>query len=93
VLLSINGDIMATSTKEPSPQDRFRKKIIENHKSRMKKMRRRWKRAAEMYRTEYYRRGSTDYFDEGDYIVDDEGITFENNWLFAFADMLNLENY
>lgn len=79
---------MATSTKEPSPQDRFRKKIIENHKSRMKKMRRRWKRAAEMYRTEYYRRGSTDYFDEGDYIVDDEGITFENNWLFAFADTM-----
>jgi len=79
---------MATNPKDPTPQDRFRVKIIQNHKSRMRRLRRRWKRAAEMYRTEYYRRGSNDFFDDGDYTVEDEGVGFENNWLFAFADTM-----
>tara|TARA_Y100000361_G_scaffold153389_1_gene175070 strand:- start:760 stop:2499 length:1740 start_codon:yes stop_codon:yes gene_type:complete len=39
-----------------------------------------------MYRTEYYHR--SDFFDDGDYEVEDESITFENNWLFAFADTM-----
>jgi hypothetical protein len=76
---------MANSNKEISPQDRFRYKVINNHKSRMRTLRKRWKRAAEMYRTEYYHRSSTD---DGDFVVEDESITFENNWLFAFADTM-----
>ena len=52
----------------------------------MKNLRQRWKRAADMYRTEYYRRGGS--VDDGNYVADDEGITFENNWLFAFADTM-----
>ena len=79
---------MANSTKDVTPQDRFRFKIISNHKSRMKTLRKRWKRAAEMYRTEYYNRSHADWFDDGDYVVEDESVTFENNWLFAFADTM-----
>lgn len=78
---------MANSTKDTTPQDRFRYKIITNHKSKMRKLRKRWKRAAEMYRTEYYNRSNSDMAD-GDYVVEDESVTFENNWLFAFADTM-----
>ncbi len=77
---------MANSTKDITPQDRFRFKIITNHKSKMRRLRKRWKRAADMYRTEYYR--TSDSFDDGDYVSQDEGVTFENNWLFAFADTM-----
>ncbi len=79
---------MANSTKDTTPQDRFRFKIITNHKSKMRRLRKRWKRAAEMYRTEYYNRSYADWFDDGDYVVEDESVTFENNWLFAFADTM-----
>jgi len=79
---------MANSTKDVTPQDRFRFKVITNHKSRMRILRKRWRRAADMYRTEYYNRSHSDGFDDGDYVVEDESVTFENNWLFAFADTM-----
>jgi len=79
---------MANSTKDITPQDRFRYKVITNHKTKMRTQRKRWKRAADMYRTEYYSRSYSDGSDNGDYLSEDESITFENNWLFAFADTM-----
>lgn len=75
-------------TKKPSPEDLFRAKIIKAHQTRMQRHRKSWARAASMYRSDFYERGSTSSQDPDNFDLDEDGVTVEHNWLYAFVDSM-----
>lgn len=70
--------------REPTKKELFRQKIIKGHQSRMDEERRGWQRAAEAYRSEFFKNAQLDLPDGGEQDL----LVVENNWLHAFAETM-----